>query len=83
MTLAWVLAIYSSYKNQPIDEKIICFGEVGLSGEVRAVSMVEQRILEAGKMGFEICILPAVSMKGLSKNGGDPACRSGDDQRRS
>ena len=65
--LGLVLAIYSSYKNQPIDEKIICFGEVGLSGEVRAVSMVEQRILEAGKMGFEICILPAVSMKGLSK----------------
>ena len=41
--LGLVLAIVSSYKDRPIDEKTICFGEVGLSGEVRAVSMAEQR----------------------------------------
>lgn len=39
--LGLVLAIVSSYKDRPIDEKTICFGEVGLSGEVRAVSMAD------------------------------------------
>lgn len=59
--LAIVLAIVSSYQNKPISEKTIVFGEVGLSGEVRAVSMPEQRVAEAKKLGFETCILPAVS----------------------
>ena len=45
--LGIVMAIVSSYKNQPIDEKTIVFGEVGLSGEVRAVNMPEQRVAEA------------------------------------
>lgn len=58
--LGIVLAILSSYKDKPIDEKIICFGEVGLSGEVRAVSMAQQRVLEAKKLGFSACILPEV-----------------------
>ena len=39
------------------------FGEVGLSGEVRAVNMPEQRVAEAKKLGFETCILPEVCMK--------------------
>ena len=59
--LAIVMALISSYKNHPIDEKTIVFGEVGLSGEVRAVSMPEQRISEAKKLGFETCIIPEVS----------------------
>lgn len=59
--LGIVMAIFSSYKNHPIDEKTIVFGEVGLSGEVRAVSMPEQRVAEAKKLGFETCILPEVS----------------------
>ena len=58
--LGIVLAIVSSYKELPIDEKTICFGEVGLSGEVRAVSMAQQRIQEAKKLGFTTCILPKV-----------------------
>lgn len=45
--LGIVLAIISSYREKPINEKTICFGEVGLSGEVRAVSMAEQRVTEA------------------------------------
>ena len=53
----------SSYRNRPIDEKTIVFGEVGLSGEVRAVNMPEQRVAEAKKLGFETCILPEVSLK--------------------
>lgn len=58
--LGIVLAIMSSKLDKPIDEKTICFGEVGLSGEVRGVSMAEQRVLEAKKLGFVRCILPQV-----------------------
>jgi DNA repair protein RadA/Sms len=58
--LGIVLAIISSKLDKPIHEKTICFGEVGLSGEVRGVSMAEQRVLEAKKLGFERCILPQV-----------------------
>lgn len=61
--LGIVMAIVSSYKNKAIDEKTIVFGEVGLSGEVRAVSMPEQRVAEAKKLGFETCIMPEVSKK--------------------
>ena len=61
--LGIVMALVSSYRNRPIDEKTIVFGEVGLSGEVRAVNMPEQRVAEAKKLGFETCILPEVSLK--------------------
>ena len=61
--LGIVLAVASSYKNRPIAEEVIAFGEVGLSGEVRAVSMPEQRVSEAKKLGFTTCILPEVSVK--------------------
>lgn len=65
--LGIVLALVSSYKNRPIDEKTICFGEVGLSGEVRAVNMAEQRVLEAKKLGFSTCILPEVSKASMKE----------------
>ena len=58
--LAMVLAIISSYQDKPIDEKTIVFGEVGLSGEVRAVNMARQRVMEAKKLGFHKVILPKV-----------------------
>ncbi len=61
--LGIVLAIVSSYKDVPIPEKTICFGEVGLSGEVRAVSMAPQRVAEAKKLGFTECIMPQVCVK--------------------
>ena len=60
--LGIVMALVSSYRNLPIDEKTIVFGEVGLSGEVRAVNMPEQRVAEAKKLGFETCIMPEVSV---------------------
>ncbi len=60
--LGIVMALVSSYKNRPIDEKLLVFGEVGLSGEVRAVNMPEQRVAEARKLGFEACIIPEVSV---------------------
>lgn len=59
--LGIVMALISSYKNRPISEGTIVFGEVGLSGEVRAVSMPEQRVAEARKLGFKTCIMPQVS----------------------
>lgn len=59
--LGIVMALASSYKNKIMDEKTIVFGEVGLSGEVRAVSMPEQRVAEAKKLGFKTCIIPEVS----------------------
>jgi len=63
MDLGIVLALVSSFKNRPIDEHTVCFGEVGLSGEVRAVSMVEGRVKEACKLGFTTCILPEANLE--------------------
>ena len=60
LDLSIVLALLSSYRNQPLSAKTVCFGEVGLTGEVRAVNMAEQRIREAAKLGYTSCILPAV-----------------------
>lgn len=65
--LGIVLAIASSYKNRPIAEDVIVFGEVGLSGEVRAVTMPEQRVAEAKKLGFKTCVIPEVSVKSVGK----------------
>jgi len=63
--LGIVMAIVSSYKDRAIDEGTIVFGEVGLSGEIRSVNMVEQRVLEAKKLGFNRCIIPKVSADNL------------------
>ena len=69
LDLAVVAAIISSYKDLAIDEKTVIFGEVGLSGEVRGVSMAAQCVQEAKKLGFEKCILPTVNTKGIDKGG--------------
>ncbi|MEE3481099.1 MAG: DNA repair protein RadA [Lachnospiraceae bacterium] len=65
--LGIVMALVSSYKDTPIDDHIICFGEVGLSGEVRSVTNAEQRVREAAKLGFNKCILPKSSIRGMTK----------------
>ena len=65
LDLGIALAIASSYKNKMISEQVIAFGEVGLSGEVRAVNMPEQRVKEAIKLGFTICVLPKASEKAV------------------
>ena len=62
-----IIAIISCKKDIPIDDKTICFGEIGLSGEVRAVSMAEQRVLEAKRLGFEKCILPKVCLNSMER----------------
>lgn len=67
LDLGIVMALVSSYEDKALDESTIIFGEVGLSGEIRGVSMTKQRILEAKKLGFSKCILPKVSLEGLEK----------------
>ena len=62
LDLAIVMALISSYKDRPVDPRMIIFGEVGLSGEVRAVSQADQRVNEAAKLGFTSCMLPKVCM---------------------
>jgi DNA repair protein RadA/Sms len=64
--LAVVMAVISSFRNSPVDKDTAAFGEVGLSGEIRAVSMCEGRVLEAQKLGFTRVILPKANHKSLS-----------------
>ena len=66
--LGIVLAIVSSFRNRAMSPKLIAFGEVGLSGEVRAVSMARQRVAEAEKLGFTTCIVPYVCAEDCRKN---------------
>ena len=68
--LGMVMAIISSFKNKPIEEKMVVFGEVGISGEVRAVSMAQHRVLEAKKLGFTTCILPKSCADSLTDKSG-------------
>lgn len=64
--LGIVLAAVSSFKNKVLSPRLMAFGEVGLSGEVRAVSMAAQRVAEAEKLGFETCVMPKICAEGLS-----------------
>jgi DNA repair protein RadA/Sms len=63
--LAIVGAIASSFLDKPVPDRTVVMGEVGLTGEVRAIGQAEQRILEARKMGFNRCILPHGNLKRL------------------
>ena len=63
LDLGITMAIASSYQDIVIPEKLVAFGEVGLSGEVRAVSQVENRVMEAKRLGFETVVLPKANMK--------------------
>jgi DNA repair protein RadA/Sms len=66
--LAVLCALLSSYEDVAIPHNVCFAGEVGLSGEIRAVNRVEQRIAEAEKLGFEKIIISKYSQKGLSAN---------------
>ena len=61
--LGIILAVASSFKNIPIPKDLVAIGEVGLTGEVRAVNMIEKRIKEAEKLGFKRCIIPENNKK--------------------
>ena len=68
--LGIVMALVSSFKNRPIDDGLIAVGEVGLSGEVRGVSMIQARVQEAKKLGFTTCVIPSVSMEAVKEISG-------------
>ena len=63
--LALVLAMASSLYNSPLDSEMFAFGEVGLSGEIRAVSQAQRRVSEAARLGLKTCILPETCLEGL------------------
>lgn len=56
--LGIALAIASNFKNEPISDKLVAFGEIGLTGEIRSVPFIEKRLQEAYKLGFKKCIIP-------------------------
>ncbi len=67
--LAVILSVISSIKDKPIPSDVVAIGEVGLSGEIRSVSNILQRIQEVQRLGFKTCILPEANMKNLSDKG--------------
>jgi DNA repair protein RadA/Sms len=59
--LPMLLALFSSFRDKPMPQKMICFGEVGLSGEIRPVADGEQRLREAASHGFTRALIPAAN----------------------
>ncbi|MGH8315315.1 MAG: magnesium chelatase domain-containing protein, partial [Steroidobacterales bacterium] len=59
--LAVLMAIYSSFKNKPLGNKSLVFGEVGLAGEIRPVQRGQERLREAAKLGFARAVIPAAN----------------------
>jgi len=56
--LSVILAVASSYRDQPINHKLVAIGEVGLTGEIRTVSQLSLRLTEVARLGFTECIIP-------------------------
>lgn len=67
--LGIVMAVASSHLDKPVDPHTIFLGEIGLSGEVRAISQPEIRVKEAAKLGFKRCVLPAGNLKQVKVKG--------------
>ncbi|MNV92709.1 hypothetical protein D3C71_1873290 [compost metagenome] len=63
--LGIIAAVSSSFKNMPIPKDTVIMGEVGLTGEVRRINMIEKRLKEAEKLGFKTCIIPENNKKVL------------------
>ena len=70
LDLAIVLALLSSYRNRPLPPRTVAFGEVGLTGEIRAVNLMQARIAEAEKMGYRTVIVPKRKKAEGEKTGG-------------
>src|SRR5207249_7823037 len=64
--LAVVAAVASSARGRALADDVVIWGEVGLTGEVRAVGRAETRRREAGRQGFRRCVLPASTARGLA-----------------
>ena len=65
--LGMIIAVASSFKNIAIEKNTVVIGEVGLTGEVRAVNLIDKRLKEAEKLGFKICIIPESNKKLLKE----------------
>jgi DNA repair protein RadA/Sms len=63
--LAIVLAITSSFRNKPLDTGLVAIGEVGLSGEIRSISQIDKRVMEAKGLGFTTCVVPSSNKSSL------------------
>ena len=63
--LGIIICVSSSYKNIPIPKDMVIMGEVGLTGEVRRINLIEKRLREAEKLGFKKCIIPESNKKVL------------------
>ncbi|MBE6836408.1 MAG: DNA repair protein RadA [Ruminococcus sp.] len=63
--LSIAMALYSSLTDKVVSDKLIAFGEIGLGGELRNISHITQRLSEAERMGFDKCIVPKQSLKGV------------------
>lgn len=68
MELPMVCALLSSYEDKPLPANVCWVGEVGLSGEIRAVNRIDQRIAEAEKLGMDAIFIPKANAKGLDLN---------------
>ena len=66
--LGIIATVASSYKNVPIPQSTVVMGEVGLTGEVRRINLIEKRLKEAEKLGFKACIIPENNKKVLKDN---------------
>ena len=75
--LSTVLAIASSYKDEPVDSTLAALGEVGLSGEIRNISNLDQRLGEIRRLGFKKCIIPKHSKINVSAFEGLEIVRAG------
>jgi DNA repair protein RadA/Sms len=73
--LAVAAALISSLLDRPVPASAVIFGEIGLAGEVRAVSQPEARLREASKLGFDHAILPAASAEPARLPGAAPGMR--------
>jgi DNA repair protein RadA/Sms len=65
--LGIICAIASSFREREIDSKTVVMGEVGLAGELRTISFIEKRIIEASKLGFQTAVIPKANFKNLNK----------------
>ena len=62
------LALISSLKDKPVPDDVLAFGEIGLAGEIRAVTNCEKRVKEAARLGFKRCVIPYHNIKHLSSS---------------
>ena len=65
--LAVAMTLVSSLRDKPIDDDMVIFGEIGLSGEIRSISRISERVMEASRLGFKQCVVPKSNLKALNK----------------